>query len=220
MPTGYTAPVQDGTITDVTEFAATCARAFGAFIHQRDDSTKSELRYPESPYGSFYERSLAEAQAEYDRWTNLSEEARYAEWSAYYHEQVKAGIKANAKDDVERARYKAMIAQVESIDVPAELDNFKEFMLEQLHESIRFDCPEDRTFTDDWYRPQPYEKWCADRDERTFTNIGRYKEELDKEWGRYEERCDYIDLMAKTFGFKVKGGRYGRRPQRANSISG
>ena len=45
MATGYTYPVVEGKITEFSEFALGCARAFGAFMHMRDDNSDAPLRY-------------------------------------------------------------------------------------------------------------------------------------------------------------------------------
>ncbi len=37
MPTGYTAAVQNGTVTRFADFAMNCARAFGALVELRDE---------------------------------------------------------------------------------------------------------------------------------------------------------------------------------------
>jgi hypothetical protein len=42
MPTGYTAGVADGTITEFREYALLCARAFGACIMLRDEPVEEQ----------------------------------------------------------------------------------------------------------------------------------------------------------------------------------
>lgn len=37
MPTGYTASVQEGKVTEFRDFAMECARAFGALVMMRDE---------------------------------------------------------------------------------------------------------------------------------------------------------------------------------------
>src|SRR5438309_7441629 len=43
MPTGYTADVGNGKVTDFATFALTCARGFGALITMRDDPMDAEI---------------------------------------------------------------------------------------------------------------------------------------------------------------------------------
>lgn len=203
MPTGYTAPVMDGKVTDVKDFAADCARAFGAFIHQRDDSMSASLKYPEPPDDSYYVRALAEAKAELARWRSLNEEEKYAEWSDYVKQRTLSLHKATATSAEQRARYENMLIQVHAIDVPSMLQNFKDFMVEQLEESIKFDCG-DGKFENDYYRVQSYSEWHDHKNERVLRDVVYYEKELTKEWDRYNERVKYIDTMADTFGFEVE----------------
>lgn len=202
MPTGYTAPVMDGEITEVKDFARTCARAFGAFIHQRDERGDAPPRMPELD-DSFYVKRLAEAKAELARWQGLSEEAKYAEWSEYVREQTVSLHKSMAKSAEKRARYENMLVQVHAIDVPAQLQNFKNFMVEQLEESIKFDCGDGR-FERDYYKVLTFPEWCAMHDKSVLRDVTYYDEELRKERQRHAERIEYINLMIETFGFEVE----------------
>lgn len=216
MPTGYTADVVDGKITDVTDFAANCARGFGAFMHMRDENGDAELHYPKSPYDSYYVKALDEARSKKNLWYAQSEQHRYCEWSTYYTDTLKSRVKSDADNAIKRTRYDSMIAQVEVIDVPEELKNFKDFMLEQLNDSKKFDTHDDNDeFTNNWYRPKEYAEWCADKEKTVNRDVDYYTEELDKDWERYENQLAYIDQMIKTFGFKVKGGRVARHPERS-----
>lgn len=203
MPTGYTAPVQDGTITDVKDFAASCARAFGAFIHQRDDSMRDRLTYPPKPDNSYYNRALDNAIEADKDWRSLSEADKYLRWSNYYTQRKVEKHEALAKKAQHSARYESMLAQVESIDVPSKLQNFKDFMIEQLNSSIEADCgnPE---WTESWYTPLEYGQWCDEQERKIARDLSYYAEELRKDNERYAERVEYINLMRDTFGFEVQ----------------
>lgn len=202
MPTGYTAPVMEGKITDVKDFATTCARAFGAFIHQRDDSPAAELRYPEPPDNSFYTESLAKAKSDSLKWSSTTEEERYAQWSDYVREQEIARHNSLAALSEKRARYEKMLAQVVAIEVPSNLESFKQFMIDQLNESIKFDCGDGR-FENDYYKSLPFYKWCEEKDKRMIRDVIFYTEQLNKERKRYEEQVRYINDMVETFGIRV-----------------
>lgn len=204
MPTGYTAPVMDGEITDVKDFAAQCARGFGAFMHQRDESGKVSLRYPEAPGpDSFYHKSLAQAEARRAQWAGMSEEEKYAEWSDYVKKQTLALHESKANHAKIRARYEDMLIQVWSIDVPSKLQKFRDFMVEQLESSIDFDCG-DGTFENGYYRVMPYPEWCEKEEAGIARDLSYYSDEVAKERQRYQEQVEYIDLMVETFGFEVE----------------
>lgn len=202
MPTGYTSDIYEGQDVSLADFAANCARAFGAFVHQRDSSS-NVLTYPPKPDTSYYARSLAEAKEELRRWQSLSEEERYAEWSDYFNERTVEMHESLAKSSELRARYQNMLAKVHAVDVPSKLQNFKDFMIEQLDTSIKYDCGSDDNFTKNYYQPVDYSTWVDAMNERVLKNVACYEEELRNEQERYDERVAHINLMCETFGFEV-----------------
>jgi hypothetical protein len=202
MPTGYTAPVEDGTVTDVKDFAAACARAFGAFMHQRDERMDAVLRYPDLDT-KFYDEGLVNAKAEISRWQQMSEEDKYKEWSEYAKTQTVQRHKAKATAATKRARYESMLAQVEEVDTPSILENFKNFMVEQLESSIKHDCGNDG-FEDRFYGVLSFSEWCDRKAEAVLRDATYYDEQAQKARKRHKESCDFIDTMAATFGFEVE----------------
>lgn len=196
MPTGFTAPVGDGEMTTLQEFATSCAHAFGAFVHQRDDGVASALRYPNP--STFYSTMYMEAKEARAEWESLSEEERYAKWSVYHRDTLLDNARTIGQKRATRARYEAMLAQVESVDVPSDLDNFKDFMISQLEDSIGFDCNE-RYLSP----PLDYVSWCDTQDEQTRRNSERYREEMEMERERYNQRVSYISKLVETYGIEV-----------------
>ncbi len=65
MPTGYTAKVEDGDITEVKDYILSCSRAFGALIHMREDSSEIEIkdRIPSTYYKEQLEKTQKELEA-------------------------------------------------------------------------------------------------------------------------------------------------------------
>lgn len=197
MPTGYTAPVEDGEITELKDFAANCARAFGAFVHQRD-STGRTLTYPSPPSDdSYYVEALARAGAKMAEWPTLSEEEKYARWSDEVR-RIEQDREDSVREYVEKnARYDAMLAQVEAVAVPEELRNFKDFMVQQLTDSKYTD-------SSSYYTTQDFYEWCDAQYPRFVKDVSYYSDQLAKELERYRERVEYINLMRDTYGFEVE----------------
>ena len=200
MPTGYTGPVQEGKITDLAEFATLCAGAFGAFMHQREDHPNSPRTMPERY--DHAERRLAEVRQEKAEWEAMNEEARYAEWSDYAREQEKLYHEAVAKRSLYRSRYEAMLAQVVSVDVPSTHQEFKNFMISQLEDSIGFDCG-DGSFEKQYYKVQSYPEWCKTTEEMHSRYIAMYEDDARREQKRHNERLEYIRVLKDVFGVKV-----------------
>lgn len=171
MPTGYTAAVADGTLTDFRTFALRCARNFGATIMQRDDPMTDlpKMREP----SDYYERELAAAEAELAMLADLNAETAVPVLEAEYTKAL-AEHNRYVEDKVETAaRYDAMAELVRAWEPPTS-DHYalKRFMIDQLAESRKFDC--------DW-RPEPPKKlapmeWLAERTTRATTRLARAKE--------------------------------------------
>lgn len=192
--------MMDGEVTELKDFAALCARGFGAFAHQRDDNWHTPLRYP-SLDTSYYIKRLQKSEVELYRWQHLDEEQRYAEWSDYVAEQTISLHESKAKQAEQRARYEHMLAQVHGIEVPAMLQQFKDFMIEQLETSIAFDC----RGTGSLHAVMPFVEWCASVDKKVLMDVDFYRSEVHKEQERHAQRVKYINAMVEAFGFEVEG---------------
>lgn len=139
MPTGYTADVQSGKVTEFPAFAMTCARAFGALVMMRDDPLDAPI-VDLKP--STHHREWADAQREQiTKLEAMTTDEVAAACDVEYREELKRYEERQAERDVQRGRYEAMLVKVRAWDPPTgEHTNLKEFMLQQLGESIKFDC--------------------------------------------------------------------------------
>jgi hypothetical protein len=156
MPTGCTAGVADGTVTTLREFALTVARGMGALILMRDDPMDAPIpdRFEPSPH---YAKSLADAKARLAELEAMTPEQREA-GAAAARDALKASQADSAARHTEtRNRYQAMLAQVVAWEGAPE--GLKEYMLDQLHRSIEFDCPDDAL--DNPLSPQSTDEWFA-----------------------------------------------------------
>jgi len=139
MPTGYTSKLYDGKDQSVRDFILTCARAFGATIMQRDDDPNDppklrEASTHEAEMAAKYSTELAEVQA----WTNGEADEAAA---ANYAKEFAAWQESQVKSQALRARYLGMLTKIERWTAPTpEHVGLKKFMVEQLRESIKFDC--------------------------------------------------------------------------------
>lgn len=140
MPTGYTEPVQKGEITELSDFALLCARAFGALITMRDEPFSKPVPQ-EFEVDPRYQTRLDDAvnkQAEF--WAMLEPE-KMEMWEAEHEERLNYARKRIKECEEQAQRYKAMLAKVEAWKPPTGAHwELAEFMKEQLQGSIRFDC--------------------------------------------------------------------------------
>lgn len=188
MPTGYTAGVQDGTITTFPEFAMQCARAFGALVTMRDDPLDAEIPESFEPQARYYDERIAQAHADLERLYAMTDGDKVHAAAAAWNKHV-AGIEEwNARCQQERARYEHMLAQARAWQPPTSNHvELKEFMIQQLEQSIDFDCRE-RSLGE---RPRPA-MWWLDQVKKAKRDIAYYTEEREKEIQRARERTAWV----------------------------
>lgn len=140
MPTGYTHRVADGKVTTLREFAMLCARAFGATISMRDTPTDTPI--PEKFEASTYHRQeLVKARAKLARLERMSPIEAQREMQQNHSSAMACWRDSSIRDAQQRARYLAMIEQVTAWHAPTpEHAGLKDFMLQQLRDSMKFDC--------------------------------------------------------------------------------
>ncbi len=157
MPTGYTAALCEREVP-FEEFVWGCARAFGAFVGQRDDPADAApvLKEEPSPYHTNrmkdLERGLATVRARTPEQTAAAHAADLAASEAYY-------AKVNAQRKAVAARLDAMIAKVEAWVPPTEKhQGLKDFMLQQLRDTREVDgephTPPAYLGVEEWHRTQ------------------------------------------------------------------
>lgn len=192
MPTGYTADVKDGKITHFEDFALLCARAMGACIMQRDDPMH-DLPKPE-PMSDHYPKALAKAEADLKKYSNMSIEEATAEAHKKYLSDVEYYERQKEENRQVHHRYTDMLYYVRKWNPPTkDHTGFKEFMIEQLNESIKWDIHEPTNPTlmsGAEYRKAQIEKCAHD--------VSYYKVQLEEELKRYEGRKEWIEALYKS----------------------
>lgn len=143
MPSGYTSDLYDGKDISFEQFVLRCARAFGPFIMQRDESLDVEPRLLEYNPDSYSERELVKNLAKLEFLLSMTEEEKSNGYLTYVAEKVEAQSKSEIRRAGIRARYETMLRKVLTWNVSGYSDEFlpnlKKFMIEQLEESIKFD---------------------------------------------------------------------------------
>ncbi len=117
-----------------------CARAFGALIEMRDDPWDAPIPDQFLP-SNYHAEALLRARVQRRRVLSWSDAE--AEWHArkLYKQQRAEYIASLIEKNERHFRYEEMKRQVERWTPPTpDHENLKSFMLEQLEESIRFDC--------------------------------------------------------------------------------
>lgn len=154
MPTGYTAAVVDGSVTEFKDFALSCARAFGALVTMRDEPMDAAIPYEFKPC-SYNEERLGEASRRLADLANMTDEEISAASALALLEAMNAHDRYEAQCTLEERRIEAMEVKVAGWKPPtAEHADMKNFMLQQLavskRGSFRSQAPE-RLSAKDWH---------------------------------------------------------------------
>lgn len=189
MPTGFTSEVAERDDFTFQDFVWKCVRAFGAFMHMRDESSDAELTMPKQ--SDYYQQSIDKHKKELARLKNMTLGEAEVECAKEYAEHLKTALEGIQKKKDTKRRYEAMLEQVNSWRPPSlEHDNFKSFMREQLTRSIEFDCDGD-FYEDMLKRKQKTPKqWLKEAIEEEEDSL-KYAEE------RYRKEKEGIDNSIK-----------------------
>lgn len=139
MPSGYTEGILSGTINDLNDFIWMCARGFGAFITQKDNIDEPPiLKEKPNPYYKNKIKQLLNEQQKYNEYTDNDWQKEYFK---YIEDQLK-DIDNNIKEKIEsKEKYENILNQVKEWIPPNEnFHKLKSFMINQIEESIDFDC--------------------------------------------------------------------------------
>jgi hypothetical protein len=146
MATGYTACIQDRDVT-FGEFVWRCARAFGALLPMREEPMDAEI--PEKFAASdYYEKEIARLKTELAKLEGMPDHGVLQEEAADRVEAEQSQQKSRERKARTKQRYETMLEKVRAWKPPTpEHEGLRSFMINQIEESIRWDCS-------DW-NPEP-----------------------------------------------------------------
>lgn len=185
MPTVYTAPVESGEMTKLSEFALRCARAFGSLIYMRDEPLDAPIPDRFEPNNDhnykqieFHKNYLA---------LIANPDTRLQAWEEDFQQKLKTHQTMAERVESENANYEAMLDKVRNWECPMEIIGLKNFMLEQLKDSMRFGSVElnepEKTDIKEWY---------GQTVEITKGMIERYEQLIDEEKERTAEKNNWL----------------------------
>jgi len=189
MATGYTSKLHDGE-QSFSDFVLDCARAFGAYVHLRDNLNTVTLQIEDrtSTYAGYVDKS----QTAYDNFTALTEDEQRQQYNKYVADMTKYYSDQKVKDAELAKRYGEMLGRVIAWNVPKELNNLKEFMKEQLERSIEFDC---KTYN---FNAPTFEEWLDDKVSYLERSLRNDVESLEKEKKRITEARAWHEALLKA----------------------
>jgi hypothetical protein len=192
MPTGYTADVEDGKVTEFVDFALACARNFGALITMRDEPKGTPI--PEAFTVSQWTRdSVVNAEHRLAELENMGREEIDAAVNTSYVSRLKSYQQSVADYKVKNDRYQKMLDKVNAWTPPTpDHQGMKDFMIQQLESSMYDDkwlsVPQ-KTSVSEWYREE------LDRANRAVESA---RKRLDEEIQRVAERNLWVQALRES----------------------
>lgn len=200
MPTGYTADIVSGKVTNFNDFALQCARAFGALIMMRDDPHNAPIPDEFKPSDYNLER-LEEVKQRNLELQNMTAEQVKEACEKDYTESVASRNKYKAENKLENERLERMEKQVKAWQPPsANHVEMKSFMLEQIRISKLDMTYHDRYGLVGKLEPQ---EWLCEQLEKIQKDIGYYAAEHEKELERTKGRNLWIKQLRESLNEKV-----------------
>ena len=190
MPTGYTSIIEDGEPT-FEEYAWRCARAFGAFIMERDNGLDAKIALRREP-DRYHIDANSRAKDQLIAFDRLSDAEYEAQESTRVHIANEAASEAAERARFILARYAAMRAKAETWTPPTpEHARLREFMIEQIDTSTKY------MSVGPWTQ-EPVPR--AEARQRILDNIRYHAEHYAEEVKRTEERNAWAAALVDSLG--------------------
>jgi hypothetical protein len=197
MPSGYTAIIGEKDNVKFQEFALLCARAFGATILMRDDSLDVPIPEEFQPT-DYHSKQLKKANWELDKVKQMTDAQIKRAILKEFNEEVARITGYIEKDRILAEKYGRMICDVQAWKPPTdEHKEMKNFMLQQLHESLKFDCGL-YSETDIPKTMPSIDEWRKKKIEKIARDITYHTEENQKEIERTNKRNLWIKQLRES----------------------
>ena len=139
MPTGYTAGILDGKTTTFPQFAKQCMRAFGASIHLRDEPSDSE--FTERTPSNYYKEQIEKAKQVLESVPTLSDDEIINSRKIQLEKEKENCLQKIEKSKVDSKNLNDILIEINNWQPPtSEHFGIKDFMVDQIKETIGFDC--------------------------------------------------------------------------------
>ena len=192
MPTGNTSIIGEGATFE--EFIMRCARGMGACVTMRDDPIDSPI--PVFEPSKWNQERLEEEKVKLARLKTMSPEEATVEAKAEYAKTIHDATERIERNLALKAKYQAMLIKVRAWNPPTpDHVGLKDFMVQQITESIDFDCG--GTYYEKELKTQPLtgRAWLAKELEETYRDIEYHTTEQAKEEERVAARNKWVKAL-------------------------
>jgi hypothetical protein len=195
MPTGYTAYIGEG--IEFKDWVLKCARAFGALIEMRDDSLDTPIPEEFKP-SDYHLKKIEEVENELQSIKLMTLEELDLKAREEYQEEINAKEDGIRKDNELRDKYIEMLSKVKSWNPPtSEHVGLKDFMIEQIESSIKFDCSGSY-----WENLKVVQltaiEWRDKQINRLLSDLSYYKQKNTEEIQRTNERNLWVKQLKES----------------------
>ncbi len=196
MSSGYTHKIRQGDKNfTFKEFAFKCSREFGALISMRDEPMNAKIPDEIKP-SDYHQKFFLLGNKEFDRVQAMSDE----ECQKEANEECETKIDYNEKQEKENneiiVRYEIMLKEVVAWTPPTpDHTKLKEFMIEQINESIKFDCP---IYKDKKSFPITGPQWKQRKLKSLSKSIADHAVSYTDEVKRCKDKTDWIQALKKS----------------------
>lgn len=199
MPTGYTAAIAEG-IT-FKDFVMQCARNFGALIDMREDPIDAKIPNKFEP-SSYYKDKVKEIEADIANLMLMSIAQAAIKATEEYEEAINIHIKGIKKNNDLLYKYNKMLSKVKAWNPPTvDHINLKEFMINQIEESIKYDC--DNSYYEN-NNPILHsgDIWKVNRINKLTKDLNYYQKKYLEEVNSVNEKNIWISQLRKSLKIK------------------
>ena len=187
MPTGYTAFIEDGEITNAKDFLMLCARAFGVAIDMREEPLSKPMPKEFKPSTYHLERQ-EEKRRELDRLRSMTMDEVHEQNEAEYQRDVAARKEMLEEKKAIKDRYIAILNDVKAWTPPTtEHNGLKKFAIEQIEMCL----PDLSYYTKEPVRVSD-EEWIEARIESCMDSIRHHEKGWDEECERVASRNKWL----------------------------
>lgn len=184
MPSFYTATIGEG--ATFKDFFLRCSRAF---IDDEGDPVAARRRDVK-----YHEERMLASENRLLEFLSSSQAERQGQFQQHVESTRKANEEIRATRENAKIKYEAMLAQVNAWKPPIpEMDWLKEFMQNQISQSIGHDCAEhsaDTAFT--------FEEWSDRQISFALCDIEYHKKELKRAEDLLQKAIRYIEALEKV----------------------
>jgi hypothetical protein len=195
MATGYTATIAEG--ISFNDFALQCARSFGALILMRDDPMDKPIPKEFKP-SDYHSKKIVEIMKELKLLESLPESEANKRAEQDYQTALDVKKEGLKKANKLREKYLAMLVKVQGWTPPtSDHTELKKFMVEQIEQSIKFDCLTDY-YTQQDIKLQSGKDWLAGQMQKLADSLTYHIKEDKEEKERTAGRNRWVQELRKS----------------------